>query len=425
MTSKSKYYSLYSIFHHDITHQYNLFDYKTDILYSLATGPSNNEFKDVVETISLIINRNIKDYKDSDISITLTGGMDSRIILACLLKIGIKPNCITFGNPSSRDVIYAKIIAESFDLPFHNVCQLTPTKEFYYKWVVETIKRGKGNFHLHRAHRTAAIAEHTEEYKPKVLFTGHMGGEGLRGLTYNKYFSSPFFELVNESEETPLNSAKRVLNDYFLKHQNIDYEKLLREVQELSWMKHDKETNKFFFLYDLVAKIHHAQDIRIYQSYVPSVVPVYLQKEYLEAIFSSPYNFVTRDSGIFSRLKNPEFYCRIIKEIYPPLLDFPFANGYSPREYLKGLWYYVPIKIYRDYKTKNKYPPSFSYGNWYVDFVKEHSQNISPEIWEIYDKKRYMDELSDHANRTDEGYWHRFSNPIYFNLVNKYKEGKL
>lgn len=134
---------------------------------------------------------------------------------------------------------------------------------------------------------------------------------------------------------------------------------------------------------------------------------------------------MAKKKGILGRLQNPLVYCKIIEQIYPDLLDYPLANGFSPREYLRGLWSYVPLKLYRDLKNKKKYPPSFSYGEWYVDFVKEHSQNISPEIWEIYDKKKYMHALENNDHRTDEGYWHKFSNPIYFDLVEKYKKGIL
>jgi hypothetical protein len=174
-----------------------------------------------------------------------------------------------------------------------------------------------------------------------------------------------------------------------------------------------------------VAAVHHSQDIRIYESYVPNVVPVFLQKDYLNVLFASEYNFLKKNQGFWGRLKNPYVYCKVLDYLYPPLLEYPFANGFSPKEYLKGLWYYVPVKTYRDLRFKKNYTPSFSYGKWYFDFVKEHSVNVAPAIWEIYDKKRYMHALKNNKHQTNEGYWHKFSNPIYFDLVSKYNEGKL
>jgi hypothetical protein len=251
-----------------------------------------------------------------------------------------------------------------------------------------------------------------------------MGGEGLRGLTYNNYFSSPFFEWVNEREMSPKEASSKILNDYFLKVKNINYDDLLSNVMNLPWMRFDRKTNKLYFLYDLVAKIHHAQDIRLYQSYVPKVIPVFLQKIYLETLFGSNYHFLAKKRGLFGRLQNPYIYCKILEYLYPKLLDYPLSNGFSPSEYLKGLWYYVPVKIYRDFKSKSRYPSNFSYGQWYVSFVKENSKNISPEIWEIYDDFKYFKALEENKHRTDEGYWHKFSNPIFFDLVKKYKSGK-
>ena len=75
-----------------------------------------------------------------------------------------------------------------------------PNAIWYSEWVNKTIQLDKGNSHLHRAHRTAAISELTSKNPIKVLFTGHLGGENIRGLSYNDYFSSPFFEQFNEGK---------------------------------------------------------------------------------------------------------------------------------------------------------------------------------------------------------------------------------
>jgi len=260
---KHIYYLTFSLFHHDVLYQDKIYDINTRHLLNLTKYKTKYQIKDLADVLYQIVKSKSERFNEKEISLTLTGGMDSRIILACLLKAGIKPNCITFGNPNTRDVIFAKHIAENFGLPFHNTSNQTPDKDWYYKWVIETIKRDNGNAHLHRAHRTAAIAEHAEKYNPKVLFTGHMGGEVLRGLSYNNYFASSFFEAVNEGREKPIEAARWVLNEYFLRQEHIDYKALISDVKSLPWMKHDKETNKLFFLYDLVGKIHHAQDIRL------------------------------------------------------------------------------------------------------------------------------------------------------------------
>ena len=124
----------------------------------------------------------------------------------------------------------------------------------------------------------------------------------IRGqMVINSFDTAPadtnywkWHESVNEGTVQAFDAAKHVLEDYFIQTRKIDFEQLLNEITKLSWYKHDKETNKFFFLYDLVGKIHQAQDIRLFRSYVPDTFPVYLHKDYLEILFSSNYFVSTR-----------------------------------------------------------------------------------------------------------------------------------
>lgn len=415
----------FTLFHHDLSYQNQIFDFDTSKLFSKSQNPPTRDIDQLSEIFLQIVERNIQGHKDKEISLTLTGGMDSRIILACLLKLGVKPICLTYGNSEANDIVKADKIAKDFGLIHHNVASVKPDKDWYYKWVVETIKRDGGNSHLHRAHRTAAIAEHVKKYNTKVLFTGHMGGEGLRGLVYNNYFSSRFFEWVNEDKYSVKEATDKILKKYFIRKENTDLAEIINEVSKLSYMTNDKQRNKFFFLYDLVAKLHHAQDIRLYQTFVHNVVPVYLQKDYLEFIFSTKNHFMVKKRGILGKIQNPEVYCKVLNQINTKLLDHELSNGFSPKEYLKGLWYYVPVRIYRKCKNKALYPPTFSYSKWYEEFVNEHARNISDDIWEIYNKEKYFSTLKKNQHKDNEGYWHKFSNPIFFDLVEKYKKGEL
>lgn len=418
-------YLTYSIFHHDIDFINDSFNSNAQEIFQLTKNHKPYSIKDIGDIIFKIVTSRIGNYSDKDISITLTGGLDSRLILACLLKAGVKPNCFIYGNSKSRDVTCAKSIAEGFNLKLHNYELNNPNKDWYYKWVLETIKRDNGNAHLHRAHRTAAIAEHFELFHPKILFTGHMGGEGIRGLTYNNYFASEFFELVNENRIELNHGITKTLSDYFIIADNVNIYELTDKIKNLSWMKHGKELNKFYFLYDLVAPLHHFQDIRIFKTYIKDVIPVFLQKEYLEVLFSSKFHFLNASSGVLGKLKYPNIYSTILEYLYPKLLHYPLSNFYKPKEYLNGLWYYIPVKLCRKTINASKYPSTFSYESWFLDFIYEYSRNIDDHIWEIYDKAKYFHGLNKTNHNHTEGYWHKFSNPIFFDLLNKYKKGTL
>src|SRR5690625_1628545 len=96
---------LFTLFHHEVYHCNDSF-YQTKHLSQLRS----REIKSisVTDIADKIYKKAIKDLRDGnfvdkDISLTLTGGMDSRVILACLLKAGIKPNCFTFGTDRSEE----------------------------------------------------------------------------------------------------------------------------------------------------------------------------------------------------------------------------------------------------------------------------------------------------------------------------------
>ena len=413
--------ALFSLFHHDVSYSNNEFEYQTELLEDLSKENAKVSLGEIAESLIDIVKGNIKGISSDKISITLTGGMDSRIILACLLKLGIKPVCLTYGNFLANDVLISKIIGEKYGLKVNNAISTEPNPETYHEWVKNVVKLDSGNAHLHRAHRYAAIEEHVKMFDTKVLFTGHMGGEGIRGLTYNNYFSSSFYQNVNQKRHHINSEIDSVLKRYFLNTDKLDFDFLISKINKLSWMKNDSKINELYFLYDLIGKIHHYQDIRLYKLFVPNVVPVYLQKQYLEKLFSSNHHFLKKQNGFLGSLQNPKLYCELLKIIYPSLLNIPLSNGYSPSDYIKGLHYYLPIRVWRKYINKKPSFSSFKYGEWYKNYVKNNSNEMDPEIWNLYNKDAYFKSLNFNDYKTDEGYWHRFSNPIFFDLILKNK----
>ncbi|MCP4151086.1 MAG: hypothetical protein GY757_25300, partial [bacterium] len=61
------------------------------------------------------------DYlKPGKVAVTITGGLDSRTILAALLNIGVKPYTFSYGHPQSPDVVCGRKLAAACDLEYHN-----------------------------------------------------------------------------------------------------------------------------------------------------------------------------------------------------------------------------------------------------------------------------------------------------------------
>ena len=159
--------ALFSLFHHDVSTTLSEKSYFTDKLWKNLQQPISVTENEIGEEILSILKEKTKNIDHDEIGLTLTGGFDSRVILAALLHLGIKPVCFTYGNEKNRDIQIAKIICEKLGLTYYNVANIKPTKDWYLNWVKETIVLDKGNAHLHRAHRTAAISELTEKSSTK------------------------------------------------------------------------------------------------------------------------------------------------------------------------------------------------------------------------------------------------------------------
>jgi hypothetical protein len=152
------------------------------------------------------------------------------------------------------------------------------------------------------------------------------------------------------------------------------------------------------------------------------VVPVYLQASYLEKLTLSKHHFMRKLDKKVGFLEHPKLYCQLISNFYPVLLTIELSNGYAPKDFLKGKMNYVFKRIWKKYIKKIKNHSSFSYTDWYIDFVNEKSKEISEEIWTVYDKDSYFHALNTTEFKTNEGFWHKFSNPIFFDLINKNKQ---
>jgi len=368
----------------------------------------------------------VKDYinyfNNPNISITITGGMDSRTLLAAILNLNINPHLFTFGNPLSKDVIFSKNIAKTLNLNYSNH-YFIPTPLNYLSLTKEIIQNGNTITNIHRAHRLHAIKQELSiSPNTKILFTGHMGGEGIRGLTINDYFSSPLIKNILYQNINP-QIINNTLLKYFIKLEHNTTQQLTSIITNMPLFNlNSSQLRTFYYLYYVIAHIHHAQDINFYLDYVPIVVPIYLDYDYLNLLFSSNYNFLHKATSI-NKLENPYLYCNIIKNLYPQLAKPLFSNMFSPNEYLFNKYYYVFIKSLRNKLYKKNYPPNFDYTDWFFEYIKNQIPSINHHLFNYFDINSMKNSLLNSKHQSSEGYWHKYSHIInhsfnlnYYNL---------
>lgn len=411
--------SLFSLFHHDVS---ELDSYKIAFSKQLLSNTNSKisiDSQELNQQLIQIIKNKITESNSTKIGLTLTGGLDSRVLLAILLHLGIKPICICYGNSTSRDVQIAREICSRFGLVFYNPIEADEHVVLYKEWTKETLKISEGEAHLHRAHRYQAIKLAKEKFEIQVLFTGHFGSETIRGYSPNNYMTSSILNNLNSSINIEKDNLEIELKKYFVQTELVDFEIVKNQILQLPWLQGTPDENIFFYLQNLVKDIHHLQDIDLYKKQINSVYPVFMLDEVQELFSKSKFHAQRNLDRTFKSLHYLDFYYQFIRTVYPSLLEIELSNGYRPNNYGKGKIVYGMNKFILKYMNKKKSNPTFKYGDWFHNFLKSEFENLDTEIWNYYDKDNYEKSLFFGNHQTNEGYWHKFSNPFMFSELLK------
>jgi asparagine synthase (glutamine-hydrolysing) len=123
-------------------------------------------------------------HQNERISLSLTGGADTRNLLSIFLSIGVSPHLYTYGNPHSNDCVKAAAIAEGLGLE-HQIHDIRMTAENFEDMARKIIRHGGGLASIHRAHRVMAVER--ESRHAKQMYMGTLGGEFIKGVSEDDY----------------------------------------------------------------------------------------------------------------------------------------------------------------------------------------------------------------------------------------------
>ena len=377
-------------------------------------------FDELAEKWRTIIRQYVTYLKPEAITMTLTGGNDSRMILSALLNLGIKPNAFTFGNPNSFDGVVAAEVARCADLNYHNYYVKNPTSEWFEQYGNKIIEIGNSLINIHRAHRLDAIERELESNPAnEMIFGGFMGGEYLKGIPYDDYIIPKLFR---KWEENNLHSLEKELL-YILEEKKIDLRKIKIDeicnyLGNLKYLNYkNKKEREFCYLFYHCASIHHSQDPNIFMSYCKYVVNPFMDDDFLEILFSSKYSMLKKNTSSinqFKRVDQPRFHCEIMHRLAPELSDIKFAKKgyYTVNEFLGNRYACLFKRFYR-YKINRKYyQPNFPYRAWLREFIKQNLFNNKSEALGIFNIEKLNSAFMESTNHYNEGYWHLFTNPI-------------
>jgi hypothetical protein len=373
--------------------------------------------EEIAKEFDSVIQDYINFFKPQSITLTLTGGLDSRLILASLLKNNIKPDTYTFGNPESGDVITAQEISRKLGLKHHNPWQEFPSSGWFNELTTIIYIYGQSITSYHRAYRLHGIIEEAKHTNPEMTFAGFLGGESMRGIHYDNLIVSKFAQNWKSDGIKNRSFLLKSLHDKYIKTDELDLDYIENALDGLPYFSKDPKTREFYFLFMLTISNHLNQDINLYDKFHNIIVTPYADIDYLELLFSSQFSMLNQDNtskNQLKRLKIPEVYCKMIQLIYPPLLNIPLQNGYKPKDYLKGKLFYIYKRLYhRFFKTRKA--PNFQYGIWFKEYIEKNwPDDKKGLLGQIFDLDLAKKDISSISENMQEKELNKFTHIIMF-----------
>lgn len=402
--------------------------WKPELLLELPLKDYSYDF--LVDYWRKMISNYIEYLKPKDITMTLTGGNDSRMIFAALLNLGVTFNTFTFGNPHSSDSIVAKELADKQGINFNNYFVEYPTKEWFSEYSNKIIEFGNSFINIHRAHRLDAVEnEISKNPDVEMIFGGFMGGDYLKGIIYDDYITSESINLFENSSLSNDEIIKKMLIKNNLHFSEKEISGLKEKFENLPFVNNQSKIfRQFLYVYKVIGCVHDVQDINIFSSKIKFVVNPYMDVDFLSIIFQTKHCMLYKknDKKTVKKLMQSILHVKITDILAPKISNIRYAKKgyYTAEEFLGNKIVYLIKRVIRfKLEQRKKAPSNFPYSEWALGFCNDEMKKYNRDLKEIINIERYDNSLKNDNHLTTEGYYHRFTNLININLnYNKFSE---
>ncbi|MBD3314435.1 MAG: hypothetical protein GF344_01500, partial [Chitinivibrionales bacterium] len=387
---------------------------------SLLERKTSCRISEFTELFRDVINEYFVYLQPDNVSLTLTGGRDTRSVLAALMNLGVTPHTFTFGFPDGKDVVSSAEVAKRIGLPFSNHYIERLESDEYMRLVREIIACGDSLVHLHRAHRLDAIEKEAGCCNGiGMLFTGAMGGDYIKGIAFDDYITTEFLRRRLLGSEKTERLIPEILDRHFVRRTPGLMEAMQDLAAALPYLNQKSfKSAELLIAHSFVGSLHDTQDLRLYRNYADYVVSPFMDIDILEGLFQTPCSLLHNDRNArnpFQRLRGGELQAHLISILYPPLALIPMANQYKPKDLLGNRALYCLKRLYLQL-VKVKDTPTFAYAEWFRNMLKGLVVGMRGDLYQYYDFERLLVNLDSAVHQTHEGYWHKFSNPAMIAL---------
>lgn len=306
--------------------------------------------------------RKISDFADLGLNLSLSGGWDSRLVLAYLLNDeSHRLRLYSFGSKESPDVQIPSEIASILGLNYLPVVlDNTYLKSSFSKFAKYTVILSGGLRSYKRTHYLYAISQVA---KPgSSLVSGIFGdeifkvGRPLAGEVVTAHMRDLLdcgFFWDNDLLGSFVDEITRFVPKTHPGFED-EFKKRLEKLRD-DYTEYNSLEEKFFvFRFGLNLRKYFGTELASYGDFSSSYSP-FVDFDFLTAWARTPF-FVPlykyKDSSLVARYKSSRLYAELVKRNHPQLLSFNTARGYSMRAVMSPLSF-LSVLI-KKHKTKKK-----------------------------------------------------------------------
>lgn len=254
------------------------------------------------------------------VGILLSGGYDSRILLACFMKLGITGNAYTWPNPQVKETGIAKDIARIAGFR-HHYLPYYPEEKVAEENILEAGRITEFAFPFFHVGRYNAVKEISSEVD--IIFSGQ--GEIIRRIPIpNDYINATLTDYLRNG----------ILSDHNVEHFfsiNKDGLDLLANIfHDMNYKLTQKLT---LFLLEHAYRSDY-NILRYGESHHRLVAMPFLDSRIIAILLRSPFSIARLkawNKSIGATFFTRKLYFKLLKEYAPELLDIPVDRGYAPR----------------------------------------------------------------------------------------------
>jgi hypothetical protein len=327
-----------------------------------------------------------------DIAVALTGGYDSRSIIANLYENYKNFRFYSYGRPESWDIKIPKLISEKLDLNYSAILFEDKFDNQFEEFGEQAILLGDGVGDFSLANYVYVYSN----FIPGIsnIITGLFGSELIKRITgANLAMNNNILELLTSKTPAKIledQIKKSWRNSFFTKDFAIKYKEQIKSEIELDpFINNVLPENQKIFLHFLSVGIpnYFQKELKIQSPWVKNMHPFY-DIDFIEDLLKTPFpnifNWELKKS-LFKNLKTHKLYFELIAE-KPELLNFMSTHGFKPK-YLRNQVFSPLIALeYYKFKKRIKSSSSMTYTSLIQNSIQRKLSFVNCETDSVFFK---------------------------------------